>query len=218
MRELHAFELPPHPFVVSMHMAFQDDRSLYLLLDLCSVTLYDVLFLHGDRNNRLPEASARLYVASTALALRHLHRHGIVFRDLKLENVLLNAKGQVKLTDMGSAKRLCDTPSRRTLTEIGTGSYLPPEQIGGRGRGPAGDLWALGVLSYELLVGEPGPFGHDDELDGFGRPRLFGGSATTPHDKVAAYAGESGPFARESIRRTVQTARVERRAEAGRLA
>ena len=58
-----------------------------LLLELCACTLFDALFLHGDRNYRLPEASAKVYLASVALALRHLHRAGFVFRDLKMENV-----------------------------------------------------------------------------------------------------------------------------------
>ena len=114
LRELRAFEaLPPHPFIVGFHMAWQDDRSVYLLLEQCACTLFDALFLHGDRNHRIPEKSAKVYIGSVALALRHLHRQGFVFRDLKLENVLLDPFGHVKLADLGSAKRLSDSPSRR---------------------------------------------------------------------------------------------------------
>ena len=92
--EIAAHEaLQPHPFVVAMHRCWQDDRSVYLLLELCACTLFDALFLHGDRNYRLPEPSAKMYVASVALALRHLHRAGFVFRDLKLENVMLDPLG-----------------------------------------------------------------------------------------------------------------------------
>ena len=101
-REIAAHEaLPPHPFVVAMHRCWQDERSVYLLLELCACTLFDALFLHGDRNYRLPEASAKVYLASVALALRHLHRAGLVFRDLKMENVLLDPAGQLKLADLG---------------------------------------------------------------------------------------------------------------------
>ena len=104
-REIAAHEaLPPHPFVVAMHRCWQDDRSVYLLLELCACTLFDALFLHGDRNYRLPEASAKVYLASVALALRHLHRAGLVFRDLKMENVLLDPAGQLKLADLGNPK------------------------------------------------------------------------------------------------------------------
>ena len=186
-REIAAHEaLPPHPFVVAMHRCWQDDRSVYLLLELCACTLFDALFLHGDRNYRLPEASAKMYVASVALALRHLHRAGFVFRDLKLENVLLDPTGQLKLADLGSAKRISDTPGQRLMTEIGTQSYLPPEQVGGRGRNSAGDLWALGVLAYEMLAGEPGPFETDDVGDDApSRLRIFA-AATTSQERVAA--------------------------------
>ena len=209
-REIAAHEaLPPHPFVVAMHRCWQDDRSVYLLLELCACTLFDALFLHGDRNYRLPEPSAKMYVASVALALRHLHRAGFVFRDLKLENVLLDPTGQLKLADLGSAKRISDTPGQRLMTEIGTQSYLPPEQVGGRGRNSAGDLWALGVLAYEMLAGEPGPFETDDVGDDApSRLRIFA-AATTSQERVAAYAAAPGGR-REAIRRRLLECRTER--------
>ena len=80
------------------------------------------------------------------------------------------AEGHVKLADLGASERIGPrlaagdpgTPTRRNFTRIGTESYLPPEQWSGHGRSAAGDLWALGVLTYELLLGEPGPFGHDE--------------------------------------------------------
>jgi serine/threonine protein kinase len=64
--------------------------------------------------------------------------------------VLLDPTGQLKLADLGSAKRIGDTPGQRLMTEIGTQSYLPPEQVGGRGRNSAGDLWALGEFRVRL--------------------------------------------------------------------
>tara|TARA_B100000767_G_C19243968_1_gene320411 strand:+ start:167 stop:448 length:282 start_codon:yes stop_codon:yes gene_type:complete len=60
------------------------------------------------------------------------------------------------------AARDSGSPTRRTFARIGTDSYMPPEQWSGRGRSASGDLWALGVLTHELLLGEPGPFGHDE--------------------------------------------------------
>ena len=98
--ELNAhIELPPHPFVVAMHHCWQDDRSVYLLLELCACSLYDAFFAPGDEYGGgegawLPGDTVKVYVGSVALALRHLHRHGFVFRDLKLENVLLTAEVQ----------------------------------------------------------------------------------------------------------------------------
>lgn len=193
MREVRAFEeLPPHPFVVRWHQAWQDERSVYLLLELCVTDLCVLLYgEEADLYREMPEANARVYAASVALGLRHLHQHGFVFRDLKLENVLIDAKGHTKLTDLGTVRRLRDTPNRRSKTALGTEGYLPPEQIRGRGRNFASDFWALGVLSYELLVGEP-PFGGEDK-----------GEAAK---KVVAYA-DSGSAAREGIREAVQSAR-----------
>ena len=218
--ELDAFEsISPHPFVVGWHTAWQDDRSVYLLLELCAVTLYDTLFLHGDKStNRLPEHSTKIYVGSVALALRHLYRHGFVFRDLKLENVLLTSQGRVKLADLGSTKRLGKAGKSadgrkgtgRRFSGIGTESYLPPEQWSGKGRNEAGDLWALGVLSYELLMGEPGPFGHDEETS----PSRFEldmpppASPSTPKEKVAAFADDP-EASREALRQKVLGAREE---------
>ena len=83
---------------------------------------------------------------------------------------LFTAEGHVKLADLGASKRIgprlaardSGSPTRRNKEKIGTDSYLPPEQWSGRGRSAAGDLWALGVLTHELLLGEPGPFGHDE--------------------------------------------------------
>ena len=87
---------------------------------------------------------------------------------------------------------------------------MPPEQFGGRGRSTAGDLWALGVLSYELLVGEPGPFEADDVGEASPtRLRCFDRSAS-PQQKVEAYAGAGAAAKREAIRRRVVEARPER--------
>ena len=100
--DAHA-ELPPHPFVVAMHCYWQDERSVYLLLELCACSLYDAFFAPGDDDEyyggggaRLPEDAVKVYVGSVALALRHLHRHGFVFLDLKLENVLLTTEVRSK--------------------------------------------------------------------------------------------------------------------------
>ena len=155
-------KLPPHPFVVAMHRCWQDDRSVYLLLELCACTLFDALFLHGDRNYRLPEASAKMYVASVALALRHLHRAGFVFRDLKLENVLVREGGSVALCDFGSASseltgagplprqerlRLQDRLERFT-----TPMYRAPEiLLGDKVYGSAVDIWSFGCIFAEWL-------------------------------------------------------------------
>merc|ERR1712048_487506 len=96
---------------------------------------------------------AKFYTAGTVFAFEHLHSKKIIFRDLKPENLLLNEKGEVKLTDMGLAKVVPGT----TFTTCGTPDYFAPELIASKGHTKAVDWWTLGILTFELLVGHP-PF------------------------------------------------------------
>jgi len=99
------------------------------------------------------EEHAQFYVAGTTFAFDHLHGKKIVFRDLKPENLLMNDKGQVKLTDMGLAKVVVG----KTNTTCGTPDYFAPEVIASKGHSHAVDWWTLGILSFELMIGHP-PF------------------------------------------------------------
>lgn len=101
-----------------------------------------------------PEKAARFYAASVILALEEIHNNGVVYRDLKPENLLLDNEGFIKVTDFGLSKLIGDT---RTFTVCGTPHYLAPEIIQGTGHGKTVDLWCLGVLIYEMLAGRP-PF------------------------------------------------------------
>jgi len=96
---------------------------------------------------------AKFYVSGTMFAFEHLHSKHIIFRDLKPENLLLNDKGQVKLTDMGLAKVVLG----KTFTTCGTPDYFAPELIASKGHTDAVDWWTLGILSFELMSGHP-PF------------------------------------------------------------
>ena len=141
-----------HPFITRLFGTFQDHSSLYFCLELMSggdlFGLLD-LFPTGVR-----EDHARFYTATVALALRHIHSRGYVYRDVKLENVLIGGDGYVKLCDFGFAK--CASESR-TFTKCGTDEYAPPEVVSGKGRSTAADWWGLGVLLHEMLTGRP-PF------------------------------------------------------------
>lgn len=107
----------------------------------------------------------RFYVAQISLALSHLHRHYIIYRDLKPENVLLDQNGNIKLTDFGLSKRVksfeIGTVESSTATFCGTPEYLSPEMVlhrrSGSGYSKEVDWWALGIVCFELLVGWP-PF------------------------------------------------------------
>ncbi|KAH8423463.1 cAMP-dependent protein kinase [Aspergillus melleus] len=141
-----------HPFVTTLIATFSDDQSLYMLLDYCPG---GEIFSYLRRARRFNENTSKFYAAEIALTIEFLHDvEGIVYRDLKPENILLDADGHIRLVDFGFAKQVCD---RETYTLCGTPEYLAPEVIHNSGHGLAVDWWALGILIYEFLVGQP-PF------------------------------------------------------------
>lgn len=139
-----------HPFVVDLYATFQDDLNIYMLM---SYVPGGELFTHLRRAGRFTPDVTRFYLATIILALKFLHSYNIVYRDLKPENLLLDSRGYLRLTDFGFAKRVDD----RTFTLCGTPEYLAPEIIQSEGHGKAADWWACGILCYEMLVGYP-PF------------------------------------------------------------
>jgi len=111
------------------------------------------IFSHLRRAGRFSNETTRFFAASIVLAMQYLHSKDIVYRDLKPENLLLDLKGYLKITDFGFAKQVTD----RTWTLCGTPEYLAPEIIQSKGHGKGVDWWALGILIYEMLAGYP-PF------------------------------------------------------------
>ena len=93
-----------HPFVVGLHSAFQTAEKLFFVLDYCAG---GELFCHLQKLGKFAEPRARFYTAELVLALAHVHALGVVYRDLKPENVLLDARGHVRLTDFGLSKECC---------------------------------------------------------------------------------------------------------------
>ncbi len=139
-----------HPFVVDLFATFQDSLNVYMLM---SYVPGGELFTHLRRAQRFTPDVTRFYLATIILALKYLHSFNIIYRDLKPENLLLDSRGYLRLTDFGFAKIVDD----RTWTLCGTPEYLAPEIIQSDGHGKAADWWACGVLCYEMLVGFP-PF------------------------------------------------------------
>ncbi|XP_073339467.1 ribosomal protein S6 kinase alpha-5 [Pagrus major] len=138
------------PFLVTLHYAFQTDTKLHLILDYVNG---GELFTHLVQRVRFKEQEVALYSGEIALALEHLHKLGVVYRDLKLENILLDSSGHIVLTDFGLSKEF--DQMERAFSVCGTIEYMAPEIVEGgeSGHDKAVDWWSLGVLMYELLTG-----------------------------------------------------------------
>ncbi|EFE34247.1 uncharacterized protein ARB_06644 [Trichophyton benhamiae CBS 112371] len=141
-----------HPFITTLITTFSDEQCLYMLLEYCPG---GEIFSFLRRARRFDEYTSKFYAAEITLVIGYLHdMHGIAYRDLKPENILLDQEGHLKLVDFGFAKQLYNL---ETYTLCGTPEYLAPEVIHNSGHGLAVDWWALGILIYEFIVGQP-PF------------------------------------------------------------
>ena len=145
-----------HPFIVCLNGITQDDKYLYLVLDYING---GELFVYLRSVGKFEVEQAQFYSAEIVIIFEYLHSKNIVYRDLKPENLLLDNKGYLKLTDFGFAKVV----SSRTYTLCGTPEYLAPEMLLNKGHGKAVDWWTFGILLYEMLAGID-PFADDDPM------------------------------------------------------
>lgn len=150
--ERKVLSIVDHPFIMKLHFAFQTSDKLFLVLDYCAG---GELFFHLSRYRRFPEMWTRFYAAELLLALAHLHSKGIIYRDLKPENVLLDSDGHVKLGDFGLAKAGIRHPYKGATSMCGTPEYMAPEILQNLGHGFCADYWGLGMLTYEMMTGLP---------------------------------------------------------------
>ncbi|KAJ2795811.1 hypothetical protein H4S07_006385, partial [Coemansia furcata] len=139
-----------HPFIVKLYYAFQSNSKLYLIMEYVSG---GELFTHMVKERIFCEEQAVFYSAELVLALSHLHKLGIVFRDTKPENILLDKRGHLVLTDFGLSKTALGEDGR-TNTFCGTPSYMAPEVLNAAVSYEFSvDWWSLGILLYEMLTG-----------------------------------------------------------------
>ena len=146
------------PFIVQLHYAFQTPHYLYLCLDYCpngDLSQY----LANQEDGVISEQEAKMILAQLILAMEHMHKSNIVYRDMKPENVLIGADGFIRLADFGLSKG--DVTNNHCASFCGSPAYLSPEMLKQKGVGKESDVYGLGCILYEMLTGEP-PYYHDD--------------------------------------------------------
>uniref|UniRef100_A0A3Q3N782 cGMP-dependent protein kinase n=1 Tax=Mastacembelus armatus TaxID=205130 RepID=A0A3Q3N782_9TELE len=152
MQEAHS------DFIVRLYRTFKDSKYLYMLMEAClGGELWTIL---RDRGS-FEDSTTRFYTACVVEAFAYLHSKGIIYRDLKPENLILDHRGYAKLVDFGFAKKIGF--GKKTWTFCGTPEYVAPEIILNKGHDISADYWSLGILMFELLTGSP-PFSGPDPM------------------------------------------------------
>ena len=157
-----------HPFLVKMSYVFQTEQKVYFVMNFIRG---GELFTHLNNEKRFAEDKAKFYALQILLSIGYLHTQGIIYRDIKPENILIGEDGYLYLADFGLAKSI--KKGELATTFWGTPEYLAPEIIRDKGHDHAVDLWACGILIYEMIVGFP-PFYHKNQ--------------TTMYDLIEKYA------------------------------
>jgi Serine/threonine protein kinase len=196
VREARAAAALDHPSVCSVHEIGDSPYGVFLAMPLYrGETLKDRL----ARERRLPTAEAIGIIRKITTGLKFAHAAGVIHRDLKPGNLILLPDGSVKILDFGLAK-VRDISRTRSNARLGTVSYMAPEQIRGESVDARADLWAVGVILYELVTGVA-PFGGEHEL-----AVLHGILHTEPRrpsDFKVRFRGRSTNSSRPCCRRTV---------------
>ncbi|PWZ39102.1 Phosphoenolpyruvate carboxylase kinase 1 [Zea mays] len=189
-----------NPGVLQVRAVYEDDAWTHTVMDLC--TGPDLLdWIRLRRGAPVPEPDAARVVAQLAEALAGCHRRGVVHRDVKPDNVLLDvdpageAPPRVRLADFGSAAWLGEGARGRAEGLVGTPHYVAPEVVAGGEYGEKVDVWSAGVVMYALLSGGALPFGGETAADVFAA--VLRGSLRFP---PALFAGVS-PAAKDLMRR-----------------
>lgn len=140
-----------HRNILRMYGYFYDAKRIYLILE---YSPGGELYKELTRRGRFSERTAAKYISDLSSALGYCHKKHIIHRDIKPENLLVGFNGEIKIADFGWSVH---APTSRRNTLCGTLDYLPPEMVEGREHDEKVDIWSLGILLYEFLVGSP-PF------------------------------------------------------------
>lgn len=147
-----------HVNICNFYCSFADGKSEYLVLEYVPKgTLFERL--RTQRNKRFDETTAARYIAEISRALEHIHGKGVLHRDVKPENLLFDGEERLKLADFGWA-----TPSMEADERCGTLDYMSPQMVQETPYGVDADVWALGVVAFEMLTGAT-PFEREGEAD-----------------------------------------------------
>uniref|UniRef100_A0A673ZD66 Protein kinase C n=1 Tax=Salmo trutta TaxID=8032 RepID=A0A673ZD66_SALTR len=148
-----------HPFLTHLHCTFQTTENLFFVMEYLNGG--DLMF-HIQNCHKFDVQRSTFYAAEVICGLQFLHSKGIVYRDLKLDNVLLDSEGHIKIADFGMCKENMEGDTR-TCTFCGTPDYIAPEILLGQKYGSSVDWWSFGVLLYEMLIGQSPFHGRDEE-------------------------------------------------------
>lgn len=160
LTENRVLQMTNHPFLTSLKYSFQTHDRLCFVMEYVNG---GELFFHLSRERVFSEERTRFYGAEITMAIGYLHELGVIYRDLKLENLLLDKEGHIKLTDFGLCKEEI-TYGDTTRTFCGTPEYLAPEVLEDNDYGRAVDWWGVGVVMYEMMCGRLPFYSRDHEV------------------------------------------------------